>query len=287
MVSVVFLPRIPYTVLSEGRSGGGVRFIDGDNSKGGSSRVAHLTTGHQQAGNEDKPGNDGRLFVGLSEQLSQIFLKITRLSEAIPFQDEATARQQWSIIRDLSESAMQLTEAYSLNARLQKQTASIELEPLTVSSVLYDVAQELVPLARRYGVGIRLDDLPRLQPVIADRYILHAALVSLGQVFIAAQSEREKTDHPLTFAAHRGRYGTVSGLYVEQGSLTTDIFRRAERTQDTARQPLTRFVSGSAAGVFVANELLSSLDTKLHVARFRGMSGLAVTLPGCSQLQLV
>lgn len=227
-----------------------------------------------------------RLFLSLAEQLSQTFLRLARVAETAPSSDELTRLQQWSIVHDVSEAAMLLTESYALNVRLVQHLATPELEPITISSLFYDAAQQLTPLARRYGVELRLADLPRMSPVISDRVVLQSALVSLGQVFVAAQAENEMIQ-PLHLAAHRSRYGVVGGLYSEQSELSADAFRRAQSLYGTARQPIARMTSGSASGVFIADNLLRAVATKLHVARYHNMTGLATTLPVCNQLQLV
>lgn len=227
-----------------------------------------------------------RLFLSLAEQLSQTFLRLTRVAELAPNADEATRLQQWSLVHDVAESAMLLTESYALNARLVQHLVTPELEPVTISSLFYDAAQQLTPLARRYGVELQLADLPRMSPVMSDRVVLQSALVSLGQVFVAAQAENE-TLQPLRLAAHRSRYGVVAGLYAEQSELSTEAFRRSRSLYGTARQPLARLTSGSASGVFIADNLLSAIAAKLHVARYHNLTGLATTLPICNQLQLV
>ena len=125
-----------------------------------------------------------------------------------------------------------------------------------------------------------------MQPVMADRTVLQAAMTSLGQVFVLAQSESEEPS-VVRLAAHRTRYGVVAGLYAKAPQLGTDSLRRARALQGKARQPLQRLVSGPAAGVFVADSLLHALAARLHVARYRSLNGLATTLTPSQQLQLI
>ncbi len=234
----------------------------------------------------DQPRPDERLFLSVADQLSQVFLQLTRLSEVASNADAATQLERWSLVHDIADSAMHLTESYALNARLIEHLVNPEMEPVTISSLLYDALQQLSPLAKRYGVELRLDELPRMAPVMSDKLVLQAALVSLGQVFVAAVSEDEK-QIPLRLVAHRSRYGIVAGLYTEENELSTEAFRRAKHLYGTVRQPLARLTSGPATGVFIAENLLQSVAAKLHVARYHNLTGLATTLPVCNQLQLV
>lgn len=227
-----------------------------------------------------------RLFLSLAEQLSQAFLHLARIAEAAPLTDGAKQDQQWALIHDVAESAMLLTESYALNARLVQHLVNPQLEPVTVSSLLYDAAQQLTPLAKRYGIELQIADLPRMSLVMSDRLVLQSALVSLGQVFVAAEAENEAM-RPLQLAAHHSRYGIVAGLYAEGSELSTEAFRRSRSLYGTTRQPLARLTSGSATGVFIADNLLHAIAAKLHVARYHNLTGLATTLPVCNQLQLV
>jgi hypothetical protein len=111
-------------------------------------------------------------------------------------------------------------------------------------------------------------------------------MTSLGQVFVLAQAEAEDPS-VVRLAAHRSRYGIVAGLYGNSSQLGADSLRRAHALQGKARQPLQRLVSGPAAGVFVADSLLQTLAARLHIARYRNLTGLATTLQPSQQLQLV
>jgi hypothetical protein len=239
----------------------------------------------QQHGQPNQTDEE-RLFLSLSEQLRHVFLLITRFAERAGSMPPEVQTAQWQAVRDVSESAMFLTEAYAESGKLQHRLTSPEIEPVTVSALLYDAAERLRPLARQYDVELALDEVPRLTPVMSDRYILQAALTSLGQVFVLAQAEAEN-HMPLMFAAHRTRYGIVAGVYTEDSELTAEAFRKGRMLYGRSSQPLGKLVSGPATGVFVADALLQSISAKLHLARYHGRVGLGVTLPICDQLQLV
>lgn len=233
-----------------------------------------------------KEVDEERLFLNLAEQFGHVFLLMTRLAERAERLSAESRDAQWQIVRDISESAMFLTEAYADGNKLRHHLAAPEIEPVTVSVLLYTAAERLRPFANQYGVQLELDDLPRLTPVMSDRHILQAALASLGQVFVLSQSEAEGRPS-LRFAAHRTRYGIVAGVYSEDNELTAAALRRGNALYGRSPQPLGKLVSHSASGVFVADTLLRSISAKLHVARYRGQVGLAITLPVCDQLQLV
>ena len=239
----------------------------------------------QQTGDNTQLNSQEQLFLGLAEQLARPLLQVARLSE-LSAGSSKKAAQQWELVRAIADSSLQLVESYALSLRVHGKITPLKLEQVTVSSLLYDTAQSLQTFAKQYGVELELESGPRLQPVLADRTVLHSAMLSLGQVFVLAQAESDEKA-PVRLSAHKSRYGVVAGLYGASPQLGVDSLRRAHALRGKARQPLQRLVSGPAAGVFVADSLLETLAAHLHVARYHNLTGLAATLQPSQQLQLV
>jgi len=240
----------------------------------------------QQNGQGARLGSQEQLFLSLTEQLTRPLLQIAQLAELGTADDLETARIHWDMVQLISGASLRLVESYALSLRVQGHVTPLQLEQITVSSLLYDAAQILEPFARQYGVKLELDPGPRMQPVLADRTVLQSAMVSLGQVFVQSQAEHDEPA-PVQFSAHRGRYGVVAGLYSSLPRLGTDSLHRARSFKGRVHEPLAQLVSGPAAGVFVAESLLQTLATRLHVARYRNLTGLAATLEPSAQLQLI
>lgn len=240
----------------------------------------------QQVGEGAQLNDQEKLFLGLAEQLARPLLTVAHLSELATTDDLQLSLDRWQTVQAIIESSLHLIDSYSLSLRVHGKVTALTLEPVTVSSLLYDTALTLAPYARQYGVTLELDTGPKMQPILADRDVLQSAMTSLGQVFVAAQAEAG-TSSPVRLSAHKSRYGIVAGLYSSSAQLGTDSLRRARAVQGRARQPLQQLVSGPAAGVFVADSLLQTLAARLHVARYRSLTGLAATLQPSKQLQLV
>lgn len=233
----------------------------------------------QQPNGSAQLSGSERLFLSLSEELMRPWHQVAKFAELGDGAD-------WPLVRAIADGSMQLLESYALSLRVHGRVMPLELQPVTVSSLLYDTAEALQPFAKHYGVTLDLDTGPRLQPVIADRTVLRSAMLSLGQVFVTASAESED-DGPVLLSAHRSRYGIVAGLYSPDARLGADSLRRAHGLHGRARQPLSKLVSGPAAGVFVADSLLHALSAHLHVARLHKLSGLATTLAPSRQMQLI
>jgi len=218
------------------------------------------------------------LFLSVTEQLVRPFLQIARISELAD-------QEQWQTVRTIADSYLQIAESYALSLRAHGKITPLKLEPIAVSALLYDTAHSLSAFAKQYGVELEVDAGTRQQPIIADRTILQSAMISLGQVFVLAQSESDDMA-PVRLSAHKSRYGVVAGMY-GSASLGAESLRKARLLQGKAHQPISQLVSGPAAGVFVADSLLQVIKTRLHVAKYHNLTGLAATLPSSSQLQLV
>ncbi len=228
-----------------------------------------------------------KLFLSLADGMNNTMLQLALLSERAVGSSGHDQTNEWRTVHDISRAALQLLESYTLTMRLQGGSAEPELEPIAVSSLMYDTAQLLEPYAKQLQVSVTIDMPSRLEPVISDRAILQAALLSLGHVFIAAQSEGDEPSGVIRLGAHKGRYGVVAGWYAKCNQLSARALGRARRLGGRVQQPYGELVGGSATGVFIADSLLTSLETKLHVARYHNATGLAATLPACRQLQLV
>lgn len=240
----------------------------------------------QKIGQQQDDDSQVRLFVSLADGLSHALLQLSRLSETA-VQEKATAQlAHWETVRDITQASLQLLEGYALTLRLQQGLEHPVVAPVAISALLADTAVLLGPYAKQFGVQIELDASSRLEPILSDKLVLQAALVSLGQVFILAHSETEQPK-PIRLAAHKTRYGIVVGLYGQGIEMSSAALRRARNLRGKAHQPYSQFVSGPASGVFVADGLLQSVSSHLHAARYHNVAGLAATIPVCQQLQLV
>src|ERR1700676_2245607 len=91
---------------------------------------------------------DNRLLKAVAEQLKLPLLQIARraeLGQALP-QDLAA----WQQIQISADVALAMVEHYLFGLDFIEKQAALLLEPVSVSSVLNDVAHELSPMARQY-----------------------------------------------------------------------------------------------------------------------------------------
>jgi signal transduction histidine kinase len=202
-----------------------------------------------------------RLIWALMEQLKMPLLEIAHHAE-LAHQDSLRE------VGITAERAIGLVDNYLLATRLQQQT--MQFEPVSVSSLLYDVAAELAPMAKQYNCDLELRLDGKYEPVMAHREGMKAALVTLGQSFI----ESETDERPLVIlAGYKSRNGITAGLFAENAQ--------------PAISGAPRALTATNAGLYVADTILRSMSTKLYRAQHHKLKGLAATFMPSRQLQLV
>jgi len=224
-----------------------------------------------------------QLLLSVTEQLKVPLLQIAREAE----HGQLSGTTDPVKIQLTAESALQLIDNYALGVRLNLEQSQLEIEPVSVASVLYDTGQQLDSVAKSYGVDLELNIAGRFGPVMAHREGLQAALVSLGTSLIEALPALQTKQLTLQLATHRCRYGIVAGVYADIEKLSSETLRQGRRLQGKARQPLATLTHNSGAGVFVADAILQAMDLELKVSRHHRLYGLGTVLQPSQQLQLV
>ena len=224
-----------------------------------------------------------QVLLSVAEHLKLPLLQIARQAEL----GRLTDQPDLLAMEATADSALRLLDSYALGVRLSLAEEQLEMEPVSVSSVLYDASHQLDAMAKAYGVALELQIGGRFGPVMAHRQGLQSALVSLGMALIEALPALESPQLKLHLAVHRCRYGIVAGLYADQRQLSNEALKQGRMMQGSARQPLAGITHASGASMFVADAILSAMQLRLKASRYQGLFGLATVLPPNPQLQLV
>ena len=226
-----------------------------------------------------------QLLLSIAEQLKLSLLQISRQSEL----GAMGLGSDFNMIRSLSDNALSLVDAYSLGLQLHNQVSyNLEIESVSVSSILYDANNQLKSLAKLYNVQLELNIGGRYGPVLAHKKGLLSAIVGLAASLIEAlPSQNEQTINKLQLATHRCRYGIVAGVYANIPGISSDALKRGRKLYGLSRQPLVEISHTSGSGVFVADSILRAMNLNLHVSRHHRLYGLGVVLQPSSQLALI
>jgi hypothetical protein len=228
-----------------------------------------------------------QLFLSLAEQMKVPLLQIARQAEAgALLGNSADALTE---VHTQADIALKLVDGYMLSMRLaSRENDPLAVGPVSVSSMLYDTAQQLTPIAKMYGVELEVEMAGKYGPVEAHQQGVKAALVSLGYALIEAlPAGGSNKQLRLQLAAHRCRYGISTGLYANVQNLSMQTLKRGNLLHGTARQPLPGMTHSGGAGVFVADAILQALGSHLRISHYHNRTGLGTVLQPNPQLQLV
>ena len=232
------------------------------------------------------PALSEQLLLSIAEQLKLPLLQIARRTELSLLEQNTEGLRE---VQTTADMAVRLLDNYLFGARLALDNQyQLQMEPVTISSVLYDTSQQLDAMAKLYGVELELSLGGKFGPVMANRQGLQSALTSLGYSLIEALPNIEtKKKFKLQLAAHRCRYGIVAGLYSDVEQLTTEALRQGRKLHGHVRQPLATLTHSSGTGVFVADAILQAMDAELKVSRHHNLYGLGTVLKPTMQVQLI
>lgn len=224
-----------------------------------------------------------QLLLGVAEELKLPLIQIARQAEHAQLSGQTDAKS----IQATADTALRLLDNYILGVKLAMEPNRLDIESVSVSSVLYDAGQQLDAMAKSYGVNLELNISGKFGPVLAHRAGLQAALVSLGAALIEALPAHDTTQLKLQLATHRCRYGIVAGLYTDAKQLSNEALHKGRQLQKHSRQPLIHLTHTSGAGIFVADTILQAMDLQLVASRHHRLYGLGTVLQTNNQLQLV
>ena len=223
-----------------------------------------------------------QLLLTIAEELKLPLIQIARQAEHGQLQGETDLKR----MQATADTALHLIDNYVLGVRLSMEPQQFDIEPVSVSSVLYDAGQQLYGMAKNYGVELNLSIAGKYGPVMAHRQGLQAALVSLGAALIEALPALETPQLRLQLATHRSRYGIVAGLYAESNQLNNQALQNGRNLRQS-RQPLMGLTHTSGAGIFVADAILQAMQLRLRASRHNRLYGLGTVLQPTNQMQLV
>jgi hypothetical protein len=231
----------------------------------------------------DAPGTREALLCSVAEQLKMPLMYIARQAELYKF-EETIDRTVFRDMQTNADLALRLVDSYLLGLDLATKRLDLQLEPVSISATLYDVAHELTPLLRQRNTELQLVLAGKYGEVMAHKRGLMAAMYNVGAVLSEIEPTEEK--HTVKIVAHHSSSGIIAGLYV-CGESPAISLSRARLHHGNARQPFADVSSQSGAGIFVADAIFASMHTQLRFGRFRGAHGLAATLQPNRQLQFV
>lgn len=227
---------------------------------------------------------DDHLLKIIIEQLKVPLLHIARQTEAAKY----GSTPDYNDINSIADMSIKMIDSYLLTSGYNSQL-SLELEPVSISSVLHSAAGYLNNLAKLYNCSIELDLAGKYGPVMSQKSRLEAAFTMLGYSYIEANlsNNTKNKKGKIILSGYRTSRGIVAGIFSPEVEINNDSFQKSLQSFGKTRQGLPDVSQSTGAGIFIAESILNDLANKLRVTHYRHISGLATTLIPSQQLQLV
>lgn len=224
-----------------------------------------------------------RLFLSLTEQFKNSLVQISKTAESTMI----SGIDNVALIKSTSDYMIELIKAYNFSVQLSIRGSELDIEPVSITSILYKTAENLKKIASNYGVDVNLNFSGKHNLILSNSAGLEASLVSLGIALIEALPSYRDNQLSIHLATHRCRYGIVAGIYMEDEYLSFDTLKKGRNLYGKVRQPLTNLSHTASAGVFIADNILNSMNLRLKASHHKNLYGLGVVLNPISQLELI
>ena len=223
-----------------------------------------------------------RLMRALAEELRLPLLQIARKSELARLNADVNQIKEISVTAD---AALMLVDSYLFSTQVLLGQQQLDLEPVSISAMMYDTAQYLKNMARLYDCDIDIDIRGKSGLIMAHPRGLQAAFTSLAYSFINANTDGSK--QRIVLQAHKTRGGISAGVLTTNKDIPKDSLSIARKLFGSARSPMGNFTHNSGAGIYVADSLFSLMSTQLKVTKQKSSVGLTAILLPSHQLALL
>lgn len=220
------------------------------------------------------------LLRALADELKLPLMQIARSAELAEPRD---AQTELRLIETTATNALQLVDSYILVTALGQQ--HLDLVPVSVSALLYDVAQDLYQLSKLYDTDITINVQSGVGQVMAHSDALRAGLASLAYTLLTGGIMGRK--QTLTLLAQRTKQGITAGVVGSHAFVTADDLQSARLLYGKARHPAGGITQNSGVGLYIADSLFAAMESPLRVIKAGRQTGIAANLTPSQQLALL
>lgn len=220
------------------------------------------------------------LSYSIAHELRIPLLNIARLSE---LQQSAT-KPSFEAIETIADSVLKLLDSYLITTRYSNQQIRLELEPVSLSAVMYDVAQYMDRLSRTQNCELRLKVQKNSGLVLAHPQGIKAAFLSLCYAFLHSTDQTSKA--VITLEAHRMQGRVIAGIVSDDIHIEKGAFTKGQKLMGNAYQSM-KDIPTNGAGYFIAANLFETMTVPLQYIHSNRRFGIMGTFHSSSQLTLL
>lgn len=224
-----------------------------------------------------------QVLQGLVRELKNPLLFIARQAE---FSADSTEGPSFSVIEQSAQEALQLIDSYLLTAQSEYGQKQLSLEPIGLGSILYEVAHQLDPLAKKKNYRIEVET-KYTKPVMVDRRAAEAALSCLAQLMLVPHGERRGKVVRLSSFRRSSEQIIAGVLTVGSSGFKDKDLRRAVALQGRSHMAVNSEGTGSGVQLALADSLANAMGGQVLAIKHARMKGLGLELLKSEQLALV
>jgi len=227
-------------------------------------------------------------LVAAAHELKTPLAIIAHLASALEDESFATPEQRRIGLQRIQLSAertMRLIQGLTTSYRLgdDQLKLALNLQPVNVTQICEEVADEILPFAKVQGQSLELDFGQRSQLVVGDKELLHSVLFNLLDNAI------RHTPPDSTVRMHIRRRTELVRICVQDngpGIQPSDMSKLKQRL-GRQPQPIVTRSSGSGLGLYIAQQLAAAMGGKLGVGTVKKGADFHVDLLHSRQLSFI
>lgn len=219
------------------------------------------------------------LSYSIAHELRMPLLNIARLSEL----QQSSTRPSFEAIETIADSILKLLDSYLIATRYTNQQIKLELEPISLSAVMYDVAQYMDRLSRAQNCELRLKVQKHGGLVLAHPQAIKAAFLSLCYAFLHSSDQTKKA--VITLETHRVQGSVIAGVVSDDIHIEKNVFMKGQQLAGKAYQSI-KDIPTNGAGYFIAANLFETMTVPVQYIHSNRRFGIMGTFHSSSQLAL-
>lgn len=220
------------------------------------------------------------LSYSIAHELRVPLLNIARLSEL----QQSASRPSFEAIETIADSILKLLDSYLIAARYTNEQIKLELEPVSLSAVMYDVAHYMDRLSRAQNCELRLKIQKHSGLVLAHPHGIKAAFLSLCYAFLHSSDQTKKA--VITLEAHRVQGGVIAGVLSDDIRIEKGAFMKGHKLAGKAYQSI-KDIPTNGSGYFIASNLFETMTIPVQYIHSNRRFGIMGTFHSSSQLALL
>jgi hypothetical protein len=223
---------------------------------------------------------NARLLYALAEELKLPFMQVARNAELGQI---TKSIDHYKNIETTADATIKLLDSYVLSTQTLIQQVPLELSPMPVTSILYEVGQQLDRLTKLYNAKVDIVVEGKCGLVMAHKEALFAAISSLAYTFICASQQQTQ----VTLFARKEDNRIIAGVLSSQSTINKKSLELARKLYGNARQPYPSVTHNQGAGLYVADSLFGAMESDLYFSRLGKSRGFLAPFQLSRQLALL